>query len=103
MCWAGHPGTTEQPTCCIRCSPINEVSLAGLLWPRRFQKAAMLEGESFDFYRGSMDCYGLVVSHKEIWSFWKNKIGFLPSCDDVSTTVNMHYLYANEMLGEKAK
>ena len=50
MCWAGHPGTTEQPTCCIRCSPINEVSLAGLPLPRRFKKAAILEGESFDFY-----------------------------------------------------
>ena len=28
-----------------------KVSLAGLLLPRRFKKAAMLEGESFDFYR----------------------------------------------------
>ena len=42
MCWAGHPDTTEQPTCCI--------SIAGLLLPRRFKKAAMLEGESFDFF-----------------------------------------------------
>ena len=50
MCWAGHPGTTEQPTCCIRCSPINKISLAGLPLPRRFKKAALLEGESFDFY-----------------------------------------------------
>ena len=42
MCWAGHPGTTAQPTCCI--------SIAGLLLPKRVKKAAMLEGESFDFY-----------------------------------------------------
>ena len=48
MCWAGHPGTTEQPTCCIRCSSIK--CFAGLLLPRRFKKAAMLEHESFDFY-----------------------------------------------------
>ena len=50
MCWADHPDTTEQPTCCIRCSPIKEVSLAGLPLPKRFKKAAMLGGESFDFY-----------------------------------------------------
>ena len=42
MCWASHPGTRKQPTCCI--------SIAGLLLSRRFKKAAMLECESFDFY-----------------------------------------------------
>ena len=42
ICWTGHPCTTEQPTCCI--------SIAGLLLSRRFKKAAMLEGESSDFY-----------------------------------------------------
>ena len=65
ICWAGHPGTTEQATCCIRCSSIKEVSLAGLPLPRRFKKAAMLGGESFDFYislispsRKHRDCWG---------------------------------------------
>ena len=44
MCSTGHPGTKEQPTCCIRCSPINKVNLAGLPLTRRFKKAAMFEG-----------------------------------------------------------
>ena len=41
MCWAGHPGTTEQPTYCI--------SIAGLLLPWRLKKAAMLESEFYGF------------------------------------------------------
>ena len=60
MCWACHPGTTEQPTCCIRCSPIKWGKL------RRFKKAAMLEGKSFDFYTRSAillitSCFFLLV------------------------------------------
>ena len=54
MCWAGHPGTTEQPTCCI--------SIAGLLLPRRFKKPAMLEGESFDFYISLFSHHGSLVA-----------------------------------------
>ena len=49
-CWAGHPGTTEQRTNCIRFSPIKEISLASLLLPRRFKRAAILGDESSDFY-----------------------------------------------------
>ena len=52
-----------QPTCCIRCSPINEVSLAGLLLSWRFKKAAMLEGESFDFYN-VLTLYHISLQHQ---------------------------------------
>ena len=44
-----YPSKIDQPTCCIRCSHINEVSLTGLLLLRTFKKAAMLAGELFDF------------------------------------------------------
>ena len=65
MCWSGHPGTIDQPTCCIRCSPINEASLAGLLLPRRFKKAAILEGESFDFY--NIKYFSIPKTTQKIW------------------------------------
>ena len=39
----------------------------------------------------------------EIWSHWSNKRVFLSTCSCVNTTVWIHYLYANEMNGEKAR
>ena len=70
MCWAGHPGTTEQPTCCI--------NIAGLLLSRRFKKAAMLEGESFDFYslyKKSLNTYWMhhmcIYIYVYIYHVWK--------------------------------
>ena len=40
-----------------------------------------------------------------IWKYdcSDKKIGFLPSCDCVSTIVEMHHLVSNEMHGEKAR
>ena len=69
MCWAGHAGTTEQPTCCIRCPPINGVNLPGLPLTRRFKKATMLAGESFDFYK-----VGFIIVSFHITHFYSNNV-----------------------------
>ena len=47
--------------------------------------------------------YWQVISCLQIWFLWWNKIGFLPSCGCINTTVWMHHLDAHEMHGEKAR
>ena len=46
-----------------------------------------------------MDGYWQVIDHMEIWSFWWNKMGFLPRCCCVGTTVWMHHEGTNKTHG----
>ena len=47
-------------------------------------------------YRKRVDCNRQVIDRIEIWYLWWNKIGFLPSCGCVSTTVCMYHLDVNK-------
>ena len=40
MCWAGHPGTTEQPTCCIGCPPIKWGKFSWLAFTKKTQEGS---------------------------------------------------------------
>ena len=40
MCWEGHPGTTEQLTCCIRCSLIKWGKLSWLAFTEKIQEGS---------------------------------------------------------------
>ena len=50
-----------------------------------------------------MECYWQLISHMETWFLWWNKMGFLPTCGNVNTTVEIHPLDVSEMHGEKAR
>ena len=50
-----------------------------------------------------VDFYWLVIDHMEVWFIQWNKMGFLPGCGYVSTTVWMHHMDTNKAHGEKAR
>ena len=46
-------------------------------------------------YKYIADCNWQLTDRKEIWSFWLDKTGILPSCNYITTIVWWHNLDTN--------